>query len=94
MATLNRRNELVSTGRHRRKYILKYNWIVYRTANHKPEHVFCILWIFKHASLVLTDKRYRVFMLISDVSLNVASVCMEINWWVDQRLLVYETELY
>jgi len=29
-----------------------------------------------------------------DVSLNDVSVCMEFNWGVDQRLLVYETELY
>ena len=28
MATLNKRNELVSTCRHRRNYILKYNWLV------------------------------------------------------------------
>ena len=33
-------------------------------------------------------------MLISDVSLNDASVCTEINRRVDQRCFVYETELY
>ena len=40
------------------------------------------------------NKQCRVMMLISDVSLNDTSVCMEVNLWVDQRLLVYETELY
>ena len=39
MATLNKRNELVSSCRHRRKYILKYNWIVNWTANQKRAHV-------------------------------------------------------
>ena len=33
-------------------------------------------------------------MLISDVSFNDASVCVEINGRVDQRSLVYETERY
>ena len=149
MATMNKRNELVSSCRHRWKYILRYNWIVNQTTNHKRAHVIFefsnALWAAqtkkhllrtqnvseqnqkhflcpelkicarhkccargqrgKHLcrqqcvrnnvssfarafTLVLTDKQCRVMMLINDVSLNDASVCMELNWWVDQRLLV------
>ena len=100
MATLNRRNELVSTCRHRRNYILKCNWlIIERPIMGARMHVlnffafFLNFWIFKCASLAITDKQCRVIMLISDVSLNDASVCVEINRRVDQRSLVYETEL-
>jgi len=39
MATLNKRNELVLSCRHRRKYILRYNWIVNQMTNHKRLHV-------------------------------------------------------
>ena len=56
--------------------------------------LFYFFLILKRASLAITDKQCRVIMLINDVRVNDASVCMEINWRVDQRSLVYQTELY
>ena len=44
-----------------------------------PACIFCIFGIFKCATLVLTVKQCRAIILRSDVNLNDASVCMDIN---------------